>query len=132
MILPSRQPVGVGIDLVDVARVAKLLDRKGQRALDRLLTEAEQAYCLAQPMPAQHIAARLAAKEAVYKALQIDPQARAVGWRDIEVVRADDGVPSITLHGKAQAAAERLKVAATLISISHTETSAGAIVILLN
>ncbi|HEY2824611.1 MAG TPA: holo-ACP synthase, partial [Gemmatimonadales bacterium] len=112
-------------------RVTEMLDRKGQRALKRLLTDAEQAYCLAQPLPAQHVAARLAAKEAVYKALQIDPAARAVGWREIEVVRSDDGAPSVTLHGKAREAAERLKVAATLISISHTQTSAGAIVILL-
>ena len=125
------RPVGVGIDLVDVGRVAGLLARHGDRALARLLTDSERAYCLTQHDPAAHVAARLAAKEAVYKALQVDGHARAVGWRDIEVVRGADGSPAISLHGRAQDAARRLGMAATMISMSHTSTQAAAIAILL-
>lgn len=124
-------PVGVGVDLVEVARVARLLSRKGDRALSRLLTDEERAYCMAQPAPAPHVAARLAAKEAVYKALQVDGAARAVGWRDTEVVRGPEGAPGVTLHGRARAAADRLGVKSVLISLSHTDTTAAAIVVLL-
>ncbi|MEO8449943.1 MAG: 4'-phosphopantetheinyl transferase superfamily protein, partial [Gemmatimonadota bacterium] len=85
--------IGLGIDLVDVARAARLLAAHEGRALVRLLTDGERTYLEGRENPAPHFAVRLAAKEAVYKALQSLPDARAVGWRDIEVVRADEGRP---------------------------------------
>ena len=124
-------PVGVGIDLVDVARVKRMLEDKGERALQRLLTESERAYCEGQAVPARHVAARLAAKEAAYKALNQDGDTGYIGWHEVEVGRAQDGRPSLTFHGKAREAAERLGVTSSLVSLTHTDTQAAAVVLLL-
>src|SRR5256712_10013090 len=62
--------IGVGVDLVEVSRVAAIIADKGSRVFERLLTPTERAYCESRPDPATHVAVRLAAKEAVYKALQ--------------------------------------------------------------
>lgn len=122
--------IGVGIDLVDVARARRLLEAKGERALARLCTEREAAYVRAHPLGAPSFAARLAAKEAAYKALAGTEDARGIGWRDIEVERAEDGKPSLLLHGLARQRAEALGVARMHVSLTHTDTSAGAVVIL--
>jgi holo-[acyl-carrier protein] synthase len=119
--------LGVGMDLVDIGRVARLLERKGDRALARLLTERERAYIATRADPAPHVAARIAAKEAVYKALQQLPGARRVGWRDIEVRRADEGRPDIELHGLAAALAAGARVH---LSLTHSGTVAGAFAVL--
>src|SRR2546425_4006152 len=79
--------VGAGVDLVEVARVSAIIADKGARVFERLLTPAERAYCESRPDPATHVAVRLAAKEAVYKALQGSDAARGIGWREIEVTR---------------------------------------------
>jgi len=122
--------LGVGIDLVDVARARRLLAAKGERALARLCTAGEAAYVRAHPAAAPSFAARLAAKEAAYKALAGTEEARGIGWRDIEVERAEDGKPSLLLHGLARARAEALGVKHVHVSLTHTDTSAGAVVIL--
>lgn len=122
--------LAVGVDLVEIGRIARMLERHGQRAVRRLLVPDEQTYCLAKPRPAQHMAARVAAKEACYKALQAAGEASAVDWLDIEVVTAGDGRPAVRFHGRAVAAAERLGVRETLISISHSMDTAIAVVIL--
>jgi holo-[acyl-carrier protein] synthase len=119
--------LGVGIDLVDIHRVMEMMERREEQALQKLLTPMEREFVLAQPVPARHLAARIAAKEAVYKALQALPEARAVGWQDIEVLRSEHGRPSIRLHG----VAERLdRVHGPLLielSLSHSEMTAGAV-----
>ncbi len=122
--------IGLGIDLVDVARAARLLAAHEGRALVRLLTDAERAYLEGRHNPAPHFAVRLAAKEAVYKALQALPDARAVGWRDIEVVRADEGQPSIRLHGLAERIVALTGRCEIHLSLTHTETSAAAVAVL--
>lgn len=124
-------PVGVGIDLVAVARVARLLERHRARAIERLLTDEEREYCLSQASPAVHIAARVAAKEAAYKALAPGGETAYLPWREFEVTRATTGAPALRLHGKAQVAAARAQVAAALLSLTHTADHAAAIVILL-
>ena len=90
--------IGVGVDLVDLERIARLLASKGEQAMQRFFTDGERAYLGTRPEPTGHAAARIAAKEAVYKALQSLPGARGVGWREIEVVRDPDGRPAIQLH----------------------------------
>lgn len=122
--------LGVGIDLVDVARARRLLAAKGERALARLCTPGEAAYVRAHPLGAPSFAARLAAKEAAFKALAGTDEARAIGWRDIEVERAWDGRPSLLLHGLAKERAEALGVRRIHVSLTHTDSSAGAVVIL--
>jgi len=59
--------IGVGVDLVEVSRARSMLADKGAHVFDRLLTPAEAEYCRSRPDPAEHVAVRLAAKEAVYK-----------------------------------------------------------------
>ena len=120
---------GVGIDLVDIARVQRLLDAKGERALRRLFTSDEVDYALTRALPAQHLAARLAAKEAAFKALTGNALARAIGWREIEVVRGDHG-PTLSLHGRAAERAAQLGVTGIWVSLTHSETTAGAVVVL--
>lgn len=120
---------GIGIDLVDIARVDRLLDAKGERALRRLFTADEVAYALARPLPAQHLAARLAAKEAAFKALSGSSLARGIGWREIEVVRTDER-PTLLLHGRAADRAAELGVTSIWLSLTHSATTAGAMVVL--
>jgi holo-[acyl-carrier protein] synthase len=120
---------GIGIDLVDIARVDRLLDAKGERALRRLFTADEVAYALGRPLPAQHLAARLAAKEAAFKALSGNSLARGIGWREIEVVRGDHR-PTLALHGRAAERATELGVTSIWVSLTHSATSAGAVVVL--
>ena len=122
--------LGVGLDLVAIPRVERLIEGKGDRALKRLLTDAERSYCMQQPAPARHVAARLAAKEAAYKAFQAAVGARGIGWREMEVVRDADGRPALEFHGKAHDAAKVLRVASVFLSISHTIDNAAAVVIL--
>jgi len=122
--------VGVGVDLVEVSRVGAIIADKGARVFERLLTPAERAYCESRPDPATHVAVRLAAKEAAYKALQGSEGARGIGWRDIEVIRAPDGQPDLVLSGLAQARARALGVRRVLLSLSHTHLAAVAVVVL--
>lgn len=120
---------GIGIDLVDIARVAKLLDAKGDRALRRLFTTAELEYALPRALPAQHLAARLAAKEAAFKALAGNSLARGIGWREIEVIRGDH-YPTLAFHGRASERAAELGVTSVWVSLTHSATTAGAVVVL--
>ena len=122
--------IGVGVDLVEVSRTRKMLDEKGGHVYDRLLTAAEAEYCRSRPDPAEHVAVRLAAKEAVYKALQGSDAARGIGWRDIEVTRAHDGRPDVALAGLAAARARELGVTRVLLSLSHTHEAAVAVAVL--
>lgn len=121
--------LGVGIDLVDLSRVARLLEHKGEHAMARFFTDEERVYLGTRPDPTGHAAARIAAKEAVYKALQSLPGARAVGWRDIEVTRDDDGRPAIRLHGLAAKLADERGGLRVQVSLTHSETSAGAVAV---
>ena len=121
--------VGLGLDLVDIARVRRLLERKGDRAIRRLFTEKEAEYALGKHDPAMHLAARVAAKEAAFKALSGSEEARAVAWREIEVVR-DWAGPTLAFHGLAQRRAEELGVTRIHLTLSHTATTAGAVVVL--
>ena len=120
---------GVGVDLVEVARVRKMLAEKGAQVFDRLLTPDEAEYCRSRPDPTEHVAVRLAAKEAVYKALQGSEAARGIGWREIEVVRAPDGRPDVVLSGVAARRAAELGVRRVLLSLSHTHEAAVAMAV---
>lgn len=120
--------VGIGIDLVDIERVERMLERKGDLALNKLLTPRELAFVETRDEPAGHVAVRIAAKEATYKALQTLPHARAVGWQDMEVIRGEDGRPTMTLHGLALELAELHGPFHVQVSLSHSARTAGAIV----
>ena len=122
--------IGVGIDIVPIARVESLLARHGERALRRLFTEGEQAYARGMASPALHLAARIAAKEATYKALSGDELARGISWRDIEVERLSDGRPVLRLHGAAAVRFAALGARSSHISLTHAGGVAAAVVVI--
>jgi holo-[acyl-carrier protein] synthase len=113
---------GVGIDLLDVERLERALERR-PRLADRLFTDAEREYAAARPRPAMHLAARFCAKEAVAKALGL------TGWsfRDVEVV-ATDAAPEVRLSGAVAARAAEIG-GELAISLTHTRDIAGAVAI---
>lgn len=123
--------LGIGIDLMDIARAEQMLARFGDRALRRLLTDAERDYVTSMPRPAIHIAARVAAKEATFKALQSLPDARAVTWQHLEVVHLGSGRPAMRLHGPAAQLSARHGPLTIHLSLTHSELSAGAVAVLL-
>jgi len=113
---------GVGIDLIDVARVDKLKDNP--RFLARIFTQQELDYCFKKRYPERSLAARYAAKEAVGKALGTGIMNRYLRWKDVEVIRTT-GKPYIKLHGPAS---ELLPNAIFHLSLTHTGTQASALV----
>lgn len=121
--------VGSGIDLVEIGRIQKSMDRYGQRFLDRVYTAAEQAYCLRKRKSAESFAARFAAKEAGAKALGTGIT-NGVNWLEIEVSREPGGRPTLHFHGRAAEFAARLGTAHTALSITHTDELAMASVVL--
>jgi holo-[acyl-carrier protein] synthase len=122
--------VGVGIDLVDLERIRLLLSTKGDRAMARFFSDQEREYLATRADATGHAAARIAAKEAVYKAMQALPGARGVGWKEIEVSRDAEGRPAIRLHGLAARVSEQRGGLRIQISLTHSATSAGAIAII--
>ncbi len=121
--------VGLGVDAVDIVRIERMLEAQGDRMLERLFSAGERAYLAAKRAPAQHIAVRLAAKEAAYKALAGNELARGIGWRDVEVVTRDDGAPELRLHGRAAERLAELSGTTMLVSLTHSAATAVAVVI---
>src|SRR2546423_14079088 len=107
-----------------------MLADRGAHVFDRLLLPGEAEYGRSRPDPAEHVAVRLAAKEAVYKALQGSEAARGIGWRDIEVIRGPGGGPVVALAGLAAKRAGELRVERVLLSLSHTHQAAVAVAVL--
>jgi holo-[acyl-carrier protein] synthase len=116
-----------GIDLIEIARVEAGINRLGERFLNRFFTAGERADCADQP---HRLAARLAAKEAVAKALGTG--IGAVAWRDIEI-RSDNpqGRPILHLHGAAAAVAAELGLTQWDVSLTHTREHASAVAVAL-
>lgn len=92
--------------------------------VSRNFTDAEAAYCRAQPSPSSSFAARWAGKEAVFKSLGVKSKGAAASLRDIEILNdSESGVPFVTLHGDAKVKAHERGVKKVLISLSHSEVS---------
>lgn len=125
MTVPSLR---VGIDLVQVSRIAESLDRFGDRFMRRLFTDDEIAYAIAAPsQTAARLAARFAAKEATIKALRMADQ--GINWRDIEVRRSPSGDCALSLSGAASDYANRLGASDLVVSLSHEGDYATAVVV---
>lgn len=121
--------VGSGIDLVEIERIQNSMDRFGERFLDRIFTKAEQAYCLRKRNAAESLAARFAAKEAGAKALGTGIS-QGVNWLEIEVVREPGGRPALVFHGRATERAKRMNVHNIALSLTHSNSTAMASVVL--
>ena len=122
--------VGLGIDAIDIDRIARMYADKGDRMLQRLFRPDELKYLSTKLEPAQHLAVRLAAKEATYKALAGNELARRITWRDVEVISDSHGIPSIKLHGVADRRARELGVTRIHVSLTHSRDTAAAVVVL--
>jgi holo-[acyl-carrier protein] synthase len=120
--------LGIGVDLVENARIEHSLERFGERFLRRVFTAGEIEYSQSMKYPARHLAARFAAKEAVSKAFGTGI-GRAMGWKDIDVHRKASGEPFVVLEGGAKKLAEERKVSKVSITLSHTEHHAMAMIV---
>ncbi len=114
----ARGVLGIGIDIESVTRVGALLERYETRFVERVFTAAEAAYCLRRARPAQHLAARFAAKEAAMKALGTG-HSHGVVWRSVEVLR-ETGPPRLQFHGAAARRFDAMGATRSLVAISHS------------
>ena len=119
---PGGRPYRVGIDLLEIDRLERALERT-PRLAERLFTDAERDYTAAHGRPGQHLAARFCAKEAVAKALALE----ALNWREIEIL-GGGGPPQVTLHGATAARARELGVQVS-VSLTHSRRDAAAVAI---
>ncbi len=116
--------LGLGIDLIEIERIRRVRERHGLRFLEKVFTNEELDYCLAKADPAPSLAARWAAKEAAAKALGVGLGGE-LQFRDVSVLRDSRGRPELQLSERAQ---ERFGRARFLVSLSHHETTAVAVV----
>jgi len=121
--------VGLGTDLVEVARFRLALERRAALP-ERLFSDDERAYAFRQKDPSKSLAARFGAKEAVMKAMGVGLW--KFRFRDVEVVRAASGAPSISLTGRAAEMAAERRIATWHLSLTHTATTAMAVAIALS
>jgi len=121
--------LGVGIDIIEVARIKASLEKFGERFGQRILLPDEMAYCLSHQHPAIFVAARFAAKEAISKAFGTGIGA-ALGWQDMEIRRKESGEPFVVLHGKGKELFAARGAQRLLVSISHTESYAAVMAVL--
>jgi len=120
---------GIGIDLVDIDRMERIMERWGKTFLNRICTDGEIGYCSRRTGSAGHYAARFAAKEAFLKSLGMG-LFEGVGFKDVEVIVMDSGKPELRLHGKAATIVRERGLSKPRLSLSHTIRTAAAIVIL--
>jgi holo-[acyl-carrier protein] synthase len=119
----------IGMDLIEVRRVAQAMERHPEGFGKRVFTEAENVYCGKQKNASMHYAGRFAAKEAVLKSLGIGLRG-GVHWTDVEVTNDVLGKPEVTLKGKALSIAQEKKAQQLEVSITHCRGFASAVAIL--
>jgi holo-[acyl-carrier protein] synthase len=121
--------LGLGIDIIEVARIEGSYERFGDRFLQRILHPGEIEYCLSNRAPGPFLAARFAAKEAISKAFGTGIGAQ-FGWHDVEVARHPSGEPYVIFRGKGPELMFQRQATSLRISLSHTQTYAAAVAIL--
>ena len=121
--------VGTGVDLAEVDRIRRSIERYGARFVERIFTPREIAYVERKANRFERYAARFAAKEAGMKAIGTGWK-RGVTWRDFEVTNLPSGKPTLALHGVAAEVAARLGVKSVALSLTHTSALGMAHVIL--
>jgi holo-[acyl-carrier protein] synthase len=121
--------LGIGVDLVECARIEHSIERFGDRFLNRIFTPGEIEYSKSMKYPARHLAARFAAKEAISKAFGTGI-GKAMGWRDIDVQKKPSGEPFLVFTGGAEELAKQRGVKNALITLSHTDHHAMAMIVL--
>jgi len=115
--------VSVGVDIVEVERIRRAIERWGPQFLERIFTPAEIAYCRGKAREAESFAVRFAAKEAFAKALKVG---KASVWQEVEVTRSESPRPALLLSGAARDLAGSRRVD---VSLSHVPSHAVAVVL---
>jgi len=111
--------IGTGIDLVEMNRIRKAMEKWGGRFLSRIYTSREISYCRGKRLEYVHLAARFAAKEAVRKAL-----GEQMRWRDVEIINGRSGKPRVNLRGKAREIGRKQGEKRIFLSLSHDHSYA--------
>ena len=111
---------GIGIDVVETARIQRSIEKFGDRFLNRVFTEHEREYCDKMKFPEHHYAARFSAKEAISKTFGTGIGEDA-GWKDLEIRRRKSGEPYVELHGAAEEFANANGITEVMISLSHAD-----------
>lgn len=117
------------MDIVSIERIEKAIKRWGARFKNRIFTENEISYCESKRTPFPHFAARFSAKEAFYKALGVY-QRSGMRWREIEVVRGENGRPSISVFGKMKESLILSKGRDIFLTMTHDNGIASSVVII--
>lgn len=120
--------VGIGVDIVENARIAEMLEKHGPAFSAKIFTESELAYAGERRRRIEHLAARFAAKEAVAKALGLG-MTNGISWRDIEVVHDQAGKPAVNLTGHVADIAADIGVRTLHLSLSHADSHSIAFVV---
>jgi holo-[acyl-carrier protein] synthase len=121
--------IGIGVDLIECARIQHSIERFGDRFLRRVFTDGEIEYSMSMKFPERHLAARFAGKEAVSKAFGTGI-GKTMGWRNIDIQKKSTGEPFLVFSGPAETFAAKRGVTSALITLSHTEHHAIACVVL--
>ncbi len=120
----------IGIDIVEIKRLEKVSKKWGKSFLKKVYTERELAYSKSKRFPYQHLAARFAAKEAIFKALG-EVERNFVGWKNVEILNDNYGKPVVHWHGAAERSRKKRGLKGAVVSLSHTENYAVASAMLL-
>ncbi len=124
----KREPengTAIGIDIVEIKRLERVSRRWGRSFLKKVYTDRELAYARSKRFPYQHLAARFAAKEAIFKALG-EVEKDFVGWKNVEILNDAYGKPEVVWHGQAEQCRKKRGIAGIVVSLSHTENYAVA------
>jgi holo-[acyl-carrier protein] synthase len=127
---PGGQLCGLGADLIEVERIRGVLERQGDRFLERVFTDEERAYCFGKAQPHKHLAARFAAKEAVSKSFTTGIGAE-LGWKSASIYHGERGEPLVRLDEKGQALLRQVGATHVLVTLSHTQAHAMAVAALI-
>ena len=123
---PGGTLLGIGADVIEVARVKGVLDRQGERFLERVFTEEEREYCFRMAHPHKPLAARFAAKEAVSKCFTTGIGAE-LGWKSVSVYHGDRHEPHVRLDAKGEGLLKAVGATHIMLTLSHTDTVAMAV-----
>lgn len=114
---------GIGVDIVDIARIKSSLERFANHFENKIFTKDEIDYCRSKADPSKHFAGRFAIKEAVMKCMG-KGMGQGVDWKDIEVLQKETGQPFLRIQGRGKNIFEGLQLKEILISISHEKSYA--------
>jgi holo-[acyl-carrier protein] synthase len=128
---PGGHVIGVGADLIEVERIRGVIERQGERFLDRVFTDEERAYCGGMKHPHKHYAARFAAKEAVSKCFSTGIGAE-FGWRSVSVYHGERHQPLVRLDAQGEALLRQVGATHVHLTLSHTDTTALAVAVLVD